>query len=438
MLDLDKLRSLGDQIQPPSLALLEETARRRDRRAAVTTVGSGLAAALVVVAGVVALQTMGDDRARPDPIVTPTPTPQVTPTPSPGAEPTHQSETSMTPREVVQAENAEFLFGGVSADDPDFAVSVWTAECTWCPLRFEDPPTLPTFNAMAITTDGWRTATYRRPPMGAGRPFYVQSPAPDVLLVVDDSNGGEYLVRRDGSAVLLPRVVEERMAASPRQWFTCLSGEDQGTWCAYDVEAEVVYEWRGAWSSSAVSPVARVEPWGRELLDSSVGGAMTAWWYEDGVRRTRILLENLPRNSQSGAVLGAAEGDLLYWAHERGDDAMQFFVGDDLGESWRTIEQQYPADVTGAQGEVEVLATPFGSVVLRQISESEAGARTRLWRLDSLEGGDWELVHDTGVIARGIDTGEMRGLTVTDGKIWTGTMWSDDIGRTWVEVDRWR
>ncbi len=376
MPDLDKLRSLGEQVRPPELSLLEETARRRGRRAAVAILGSGLAAALVVVGGMVALGSLGDDRGQPDPAppFSPTPSPEVTAE----ASPSHSSETSMRPREVVHAANAQFLFGGVSADDPDFAMSVWTAECTWCPLKYEDPPTLPTFNAIAVTTDGWRTATYRRPQMGAGRPFHVISPAPDVLLVVDDANGGEYLVRRDGSTVLLPHVVEERTVASPRQWFTCHGQNDRITWCAFDAEAEAVYEWGDRWSggpggdTAALYPGAGLEPWGRELMRPDEAGPLNAWWYEDGVRRTRTLVESLPFNSRAGSVWGANEGDLLYWTKARGDDVMRFFVGDDLGGSWRTIKQTFPVDEE-AESLVDVLATRDGSVLLREVAEDPAG-----------------------------------------------------------------
>ncbi|GAB3244431.1 hypothetical protein [Nocardioides dilutus] len=442
MRDLDTLRSLGDRMQPPALALLEETARRRDRRAAVTTVGTGLAAALLVAGGAVALGTADRDRSLPDPVtpVSPSPTPQVTPAPSPDDAPSHASETAMRPREVVHADNAQLRFSGVSADDPNFMLSVWTAECTWCPADPEGRR--PWFNAMAVTTDGWRTATYRRPPMGAARPFYVHSPAPGVLLVVDDSNGGEWLIREDGSSVRLTRVVSDVDVAEPRRWFVCLSGEEQSTWCAVDVDDEIVYERRGAWSGtatstlSAVNPATGTEPWGREVI-ASRADPLLAWWYDDGQRRSRTLVDGHPTELRAGAVLGADEGDLLYWAHGRGDGFMRFFVGDDLGARWRTIEQRYPADST-SEMVIDVLATPEGTILMRSIAEVPAGARTRIWRLDSLEEGEWTLVHDTGGISWTIDTGFMGPLSVVGDRLVMGTLSSDDDGRSWTGVDRWR
>ena len=446
MPDLDKLRSLGEQIRPPDLSRLEDTARRRSRRAAVGAAGTGLAAALLVAGGVVALGAGQDDRSNHHPITpgspTPTPTPQVTPTPD--AEPTHQSETSMTPKEVVLADNAGLAYAGVSADDPDFRVSVWTAECTWCPLQFEDPPTRPTFKAIAVTTDAWETTRYRRPPRGTAGIFYVHSAAPGTLLIVDPANGGEWLVHDDATTTLLPHVVEERLTESPRSWFSCrLSGTDRTTWCAYDEDTEAVYEWGTAWSGgpdddiSAVSPAAGVEPWGRERLRPDEDGPLTAWWYHDGVRRSRTLIESLPFNSRAGSVLGADEGDLLYWAVARGDDRMRFFVGDDLGQSWREIGQQYPAD-PAVEAQVAVLATPEGNLLLRAVEESADGSRVRLWRLDSLEEGDWTQVYDSGAVPGWIDNALENPLSVVGSRLVMGSLSSDDDGRTWTTIERWR
>jgi hypothetical protein len=448
MPDLETLRSLGDRIQPPALALLEETARRRDRRAAVTTVGTGLAAALLVAGGAVALGTADRDRSLPDPItpVSPTPTPQVTPPPAPDDTPSHYSETSMRPREVVHADNAVLRFAGVSLDDPDFRISVWTAECTWCP-RPHPESGRPWFNAMALTTDGWRTATYRRPPMGAGRPFYVHSPAPGVLLVVDDSNGGEWLIHDDGSSVRLPRVVEDRPATEPRRWFQCLSGEDQSTWCALDLEAQVVYEWRGGWAAglnttaSAVPPGSAAEPWGRDLLDSS-HGALDAWWYRDGVRQTRVLAtppqsaQGKPEPFHVGMVHGAAGDDLTYFSWVPGSGSLQLHVSEDRGLTWRSDETPAP-DTRGLYLDME--HTPEGALIVRDqiYDETDTIVRVVLWRLDP--GDDaWVKVHDSGEMYEGLDTWNVRGLTVAGDRLMSGALYSDDDGRTWTEVDRWR
>jgi hypothetical protein len=399
-------------------------------------VGAAAAVALAVGAAVALPSLRADDA----PVITPTPSPSI-PTPSgettPSGEQTHESETSMTPQEVVQADNASLAFAGASFDDRDFRISVWRAECTWCPKDLTG--SRPEFGAMAITTDGFETATYRRSPFPGGV-YYVHSPASGVLLVVDDANGGEWLVREDGTVSdRLPRKVEEHTDAEPREWFECLSGEDQLTWCAIDVAEETVYESRGVWSGapgttiSAVTPGAGRQPWGRQLLDASAG-SLVAWWYQDGERRTRVLAEpdDGEQSLVADMVLNPLEEDLLYWSHAPGSDELVFHVGDDGGASWRTIEQTLPTPAIHTE---ELVAIPGGGVLLRHLDE-----RTRvltLWRLDSLEEGEWTLVYST-QLAEPVDNALMHPLTISGERLMSGSLYSDDDGRTWTGVDTWR
>ncbi len=71
MSDLDLLRSLGDEIVPPPIDALRETARRRTRRTTSVTVVSA-AAAVAVVAGAAFLAT-NDDAGEPRPVEPPVP-----------------------------------------------------------------------------------------------------------------------------------------------------------------------------------------------------------------------------------------------------------------------------------------------------------------------------------------------------------------------------
>jgi hypothetical protein len=350
----------------------------------------------------------------------------------------------MTPEEVVTADNAGLWFAGASADDPGFRVSVWTASCTWCPKNFAG--IRPEFSALAITTDGYASTTYRRPPFPGGI-YYVHSPAPDVLLLVDDANGGEWLVRADGSvSKRLPRVVEERTFEEPRSWFSCLSTEVRppdyvGTWCAYDAAAETVYEWRGAWSDSpgfarpTVNPGAGIEPWGRELLDAS-GGDLVAWWYRDGERLTRTLASRPGDGTKlvGDMVLDARE-DLIYWSHVIGTNALTFHIGDDRGESWRTIAQTLPTRTVGTE---EILATPEGAIILRHVEYGLPTVQVTIWRLGSLEQGEWTLAY-SGELAEGVHNGHSYPLTVVGDRLMSaGSLYSDDDGRTWTEIATWR
>ncbi len=73
MPDLNLLRNLGDEVRPPSLDSLRETARRRNRRAAAFTVMASAAAVVAVIVG--GAQLTGDrDRSAPGPASKPTPT----------------------------------------------------------------------------------------------------------------------------------------------------------------------------------------------------------------------------------------------------------------------------------------------------------------------------------------------------------------------------
>jgi hypothetical protein len=442
MPDLDPLRTIAHKATAPPFESLEEVARRRDRRTAVASVAGLTIAALIVVGGAVAV-TRSDKDASPDPVITPSVTPTPTPEPTPDASPTHQSDTSMTPEEVVRADNAGLWFAGASADDPDFRISVWTATCTWCPKNVAG--LRPEFSAIAITTDGYATTTYRRPPFPGGI-YYVHSPAPGVLMLVDGANGGEWLVREDGTvSKRLTHVVEARPPDEPRQWFQCLSGEVQATWCAVDVADETVYEWRGQWTGSpgntlsAVSPGVGVEPWGRQLLDASEG-ALVAWWDQNGVRRTRVLAS--PNAAGAGPeplvgdmVLGTQEDDLLYWSHVLRSDALVFHVGDDRGASWRTIVKSLPTPTVTTE---EILATPEGGIILRHVEYGTPTLQVTMWRLGSLEEGEWTLAY-SGELAEGVDNGHMYPLTVVGDRLLSaGSLYSDDDGRSWTSITRWR
>ena len=81
MPDLNLLRDLGDEVRPPALDLLRDTARRRNRRAAAFTVTACVAVVVAVIAG--GAELTGDrDHSAPKPASKPTPTETTTPAPS--------------------------------------------------------------------------------------------------------------------------------------------------------------------------------------------------------------------------------------------------------------------------------------------------------------------------------------------------------------------
>jgi hypothetical protein len=429
-----------DAVVPPEFDIADIVVRgnrrMRHRRAGLAAGAAALVAAASVIAGVGGLSQRSDPA--PQPVDTPTPTSSATSTPTPTSEPSpaHVSGTVMTPREVVGAANAELLYAGVSADDPDFMISAWTAECTWCPVdpRLERRPS---FDGMAITVDGFKSATYVRPPRGFGV-IRVLSPAPGVLLITDPANGHEVLVGQDGTMTRVQRVVADRPATEPRQWFECLSGEDQLTWCALDVAATTAYEWGTPWSGSsdltqsAVDPGLAAPARGRRLRPN-LGSDLAAWWIQDGVRRERVIAPGR-RNLVADVVLGAREG-LLYWSHVRGTDRMIFHVGADDGTSWRDVERLAPTADIGTE---EVLATPSGAILLRHITEQGDAVRAHIWRLDSLEDGNWELVHDTGELPYMYDLGQMFQPTRVGSRLVLGLLYSDDDGQSWTQMPKLR
>ena len=120
MPDLEQLRRLSGEVRPPAFESLEQVAGRRDRRATVSVALASVAAVVAVVAGGLLVVDPGEDRPDPAPFV-PTPTPSPTKpdkTGKPSEKPTHASATSMSPKEVVLADDATLELTGVSARRP--------------------------------------------------------------------------------------------------------------------------------------------------------------------------------------------------------------------------------------------------------------------------------------------------------------------------------
>ncbi|UYM03938.1 sialidase family protein [Solicola gregarius] len=118
-------------------ALIRRGAVRR-RRSHVRVVGSAvLAAAVIVVLGVVGIDRGSDDR--PEPAPSPTP-------------PKSLKLDDLTPEQVVNDEEAQLYSFAVSEDDPDVRASVWHL-CSNDRCRHER-------TVVAVTEDGFRTAEY--------------------------------------------------------------------------------------------------------------------------------------------------------------------------------------------------------------------------------------------------------------------------------------
>jgi hypothetical protein len=457
--ELETLRSVADRVRRPAFEALEEVARRRTRRTAATVV-VGCMLTVVAIAGGIVVATARDDRSAPEPIITPSPTPTSTPSPTPTPEPspTHLSDTSMTPEEVVLADDALLQMTGVSLDDPDFRVSLWTATCHRCP-KSPDARFKPSFGALAITTDGFETATYRRPPFDSGLE-HVESVGPGLLVIVDVANGYEWLVRDDGTVTPLERDFDEVPAADPRRWFVCLGNtgrtgpggqatpfDAQPTWCALEPKTNTVHIWEGPWvgtlddSESMVSPGSGEMPWG--VRDPTYGPTrpmpaddrVEAWWEVDGTRHR----EDLGPATASGPVLNGPPGLMSCWAWVKGSPTLTVFTSSDQGPSWQTTELATPFRPPYF---LTVSWTPGGDLVGRQNNafypdgSDNEGDGLRLWRASLAEGGTFEVVYESR--SGNAINWENPAFTVLDGRIWSSGFWSDDDGRTWTEVSIWR
>jgi hypothetical protein len=453
MLDLHPLQSLGEQVQAPSYDALAETARRRDRRATVVAAAGSAAAVLALVVGAL-VATQADQDSAPRPVITPTPTPTPSPTPSP----THHSTSSMTPREVVEADGARLVMSAVSTDDPDFRVSVWEAVCTWCPRQGESRFPHPSFTAMAITNDGFATATYRHTRViefeeGGLAPLHPVSAGPGLLLLVDGANGGEWLVRDDGTITRLARKYDATPTGDPRSWFACLTNYDHlpwvnaptpsSTWCKLDPKANTVHTLGGAWlgmdeighdTASLVSPVSAFR-WGlrNQSFDRLVG-----WWDTGGSRHTK----DFGAAKASGVVGNAPDGVMSYWAWPKASPTLTIFTSSDHGASWQ--KSTLPAPYRPIRYyDFDLSWTPDGALLGRQdeafeVTDSSGNTDfgVRLWRSSSpTSGGAFTMVHEG---SSGNPGWGGPAFTVDDDRVWSQGLWSDDDGITWNTMPRWR
>jgi hypothetical protein len=445
MPDLEQLRRLSGEVRPPAFESLEQVAGRRDRRATLALGLASVAAVVAVLAGGLVMVDFGGDHAEPAPVA-PIPT-----KPARSEKPTHASETSMSPKEVVLAYDATLELIGVSADDPDFRVSKWRATCHWCP---KSEVGRPSFTALAITTDGYATATYRRAPFDSGLE-HVVSPGPGLLLIVDGANGYEWLVRRDGSITALQHDFDDVPAADPRLWFVCLAStghtssggaatpyDARLTWCVLDPEADTVHVWEGPWEGtdfavgvrpSLVSPGSADPMWG---FQDQIDDRLVAWWLADGTRHYR----DLGPSTENGAVLNSPPGTMSYWSWLEGSDTLKVFTSADKGSTWRTAELGVSFRPDGYY--FGLAYTPGGALIgrqddaLRRETPSRAGEGLRLWRAELVKGGSFEMVYES---RSGTDgPNGYPTFTMLDDTIWTARFWSDDDGETWIEESTWR
>ena len=362
----------------------------------------------------------------------------------------------MSPREVVQADNAHLVWTAVSADDPDFRVSIWEAECTWCPRVGESRFPHPRCTAMAITNDGFATTTYRHTNVieeeGGLLPVHAVSAAPGLLLLVDGSNGGEWLVRDDGTVTRLARKDDAKPTGETGSRFAWLTNYQHppwvnpptpsSTWCKLDantVHALGSSTWWGMDeighdTASMVSPVSPFR-WGlrNQSFDRLVG-----WWDDGGSRHTK----DFGAAKASGVVANTPDGVMSYWAWPKGSPTLTIFTSSNRGASWRKSTLPVPYRPIKWY-DLDLSWTPDGALLIRQdeaFDVTDSSGNTdfgiRLWRSSSpTSRGAFTMVYEG---SPGDTDFGSPAFTVDGSRIWSKGLWSDDDGVTWHAIERWR
>jgi hypothetical protein len=444
MPDLERLRELGEQVRPPEFDDLVATARRRDRRT-VRAATAAAVAVLVVVAGGALAVGRGEDAA--PPVQEPTPSPS--PNPSPAPTPTlNGPRTSMTPEEVLAAPDRRLELTAVALGDPDVRMALWVATCHDCPKEFSDPPSWPEFRGLVLTTDGYRTTTVVKPPFPLRNqlPVEVHSPRDDMFLLVDSSNGGQWLQYVDGRQASVLRTRTPIEPDDPRQWFECYSyraeRDYETSWCSFDPTTGVAYEAPVEWAGSVVPPGDGREAWGRDPMRP--GGGVDAWWVHDGqvVRREAgRILEKAGgpegRLQERVETVGSPPGgDPTYWRWSADHpDEVELLVVKDRSRPWQVQTRAAPPAVDFG---THLARTPEGAL-LAWNEGHESDRSFRVWRAEGER--DLERVYDGGRPVEPLNGS--GGLRVLGDRLHlsgpgASILVSEDDGRSWTAISTWQ
>ncbi len=413
-------REVVEGLTPPTVDLdgIRARARSNRRRTTLLAVAGTLTAVIAVGATVIASRDTGALEP-----VEPGPTPVETATSVPDPDEPNPFPTEMTPEEVVNEPGARLQTAAVAPGDPDTRMSFWFFQCTRpCPDRGPNA-----FKGLALTTDGYATTTYLRPPFPFGVDLHVSTPQDGVFLVVDSSNGGEWLVDVAGTVREVTRVASELRPADPRLWFQC-AGPWRSNWCSLDPDTATAYRWPKAWEGSAASPAVADRPWGTnpEPRATSASGELEAWWDTDQGRQLRTLAEV----HDGDYILGSPAGEMAHWGRQEGADTVDLYTSRNGGADWEVDSREAP----GFNGYMQLRRSPDGAFLACSIYP-----RLVVWRAEA-SGGPFRVVYE--------QSGESEAETSGAG-IWTQdelvyatenatVAVSDDDGLTWTTIRTWR
>ena len=415
-------RQVALGLTPPDVDVRAIRARARSNRRRRTSLAA--AAAFVVVAALGAA-VVTRDTSSPDPVVpapTPTPTPTVSP---PTTEKPKPFPRSMTPEQVVNHPRAQLWTAAVAPDDPDTRMSLWFVQCSRpCPQRGPSQ-----FDAMALTTDGYRTSTLVRPEITLGVDLQVSSPESGTFLVVDMSNGGEWLVDTAGTVRRVAHVGTELRPADPRLWFQCV-GKWRHTWCSLDPATATAHEWPMVWDGSAVRPTVGDRPWGTnpEPRATSTSGNLEAWWDTDQGRQLRTLVAT----HRGDYILDTPPSEMAHWAMPDGSSTLDIYTSRNGGADWEVDRRAAPGVSSG--GFLLVRRSPAGAYLA-----TSTWPTLSVWRAEET-GGPFRLVYEQPAGSVAETSG--AGLWTQGGVVYANSnataAISYDDGLTWTTIQTWR
>lgn len=394
-------RQVAGGVIPPDIdvAAVRGRARAASRRTAL----------LVATAVVVAIVGVGTAIVNGRPTSAPPVVPLPTPTPTPTEVEPGWSPDSVTAEEVVTARAAKLAIAGIAVGDAHTRIAVWASS---------------TYTGVALTKDGYASTTYLTVP-GVGEGGYtIRSPRDDLFLVLNSGNG--WLVAVDGTVRSLVRKHASVLPEDDRMWFQCSDEGWRETWCALDPESATAYVWPKAWAGSAVPPGAGALPWGANPEPRAVGntGQLEVWWGAGSARKVRTLA-----SAQFGDyLLGCPRSLMALWSTD-GGSTVKIHTSRDRGATWKTASYRAP---TASQW-WKVRCAPDGSYLA---VDSERG--TVVWHAEA-GGGSFEKVFAAPGPADSIGAAD---LWTHDGHAYASgpgvVAISDDSGRTWTRVRKWR
>lgn len=393
-------REVADGIYPPEVDLDAVRARARSQR---RTTSVAVAATVLAVIAVGAAVVGGREPSAPDPA--PSPSPSQLEKSSPDWNPD-----SMTPEVVVNTPSARLKTVAAAPGDTDIRMSIWT---------------IAGYRGMALTSDGYRTATYASAPLGATQ--VVSSPADGVFLLSDGSDH-EWLADVSGTVRAVTRTSTEFTPTDPRLWFQCVYGSWRSRWCSLDLDTATAHVSAKQWGGSAVRPGLGAAPWGAhpEPRAASVTGRLEAWWYVDGVRQVHTVAV-----ADGGDYIHSTPpGEMAFWAPGAARNTVEIHTSSNGGASWEVDTRRAP--VLREYEPRVITRTPDGALVTYTADEDLV-----IWRADK-SGGPFQKVHATPVPEGDLSVaiqaqGSLLYLNAGD----TAVVSHDD-GRTWTTIRTWR